>query len=138
VRRGYGSTQGRAVLRAWIVVCLATAVPILGQPAGNAEYDLGKTVEIRGEVAMFGGVPGGDAYLVVVAPDENGANQQWNVSLGNARVMRTSGVNALTFMPGTQVVISGNPSASANDHRMLAQKVTRADGFVWMRPPPTP
>ena len=78
VRRGYGSTQGGAVLRAW------------------------------------------------------------NVSLGNARVMRTSGVNALTFTPGTQVVISGNPSASSNDHRMLAQKITRADGFVWMRPPPTP
>lgn len=138
MRRGYGSTQGGALLRAWMVVCFATAIPILGQPAVNPEYDFAKTIEIRGEVAMFGGVPGGDAYLVVGAPDENGASQQWNVSLGNARVMRTSGVNALTFTPGTQVVISGNPSASVNDHRLLAQKVTRADGFVWVRPPPTP
>jgi hypothetical protein len=47
--------------------------------------------------------------------------------------MRKVGMTPLTFAPGTQVVISGNPAANSGEHRILAQTVATADGFTWAR-----
>jgi hypothetical protein len=111
---------------------LAIAAPAFGQPAANTDYDLTSTIEIRGEIAQFGAVPGGDAIAQVVAPDSNGQIEQWTVTLGKAADMRKAGLTPFSLAPGVQVVISGNPPRNANEHRILAQKLT-SDGFTWSR-----
>jgi hypothetical protein len=121
-----------------MVAYLAIAGPVFGQPEDTSAYDLRSTTEIRGEVAIFGAVPGGNAEMLVAAPDSHGAMRQWTVVMGKAGDMRKAGMTPFTFAPGVQVVITGNPGANPTDYRILAQKVTTADGFAWTRPPPTP
>ena len=111
----------------------ATAAPVIGQPADNSSYDSSSTTEIRGTVVKFVAVLGADASVTVAAPDSSGATPQWTVALGKAADMRKVGMTPLTFAPGTQVVISGNPAANSGEYRILAQEVTTADGFIWTR-----
>jgi len=56
------------------------------------------------------------------------------VTLGKASELRSAGITALTLAPGSQLVVTGNPSVNASEHRLLAQKVTCSDGKVWTRP----
>jgi hypothetical protein len=133
-----GSTSYGALVRILLVACLAAAVPAFGQPAANAGYDLSSTIEIRGEIAQFAAVPGGDAVAQVVAPDSNGQLQQWTVTLGKAADMRKAGLTPPPLAPGVQIVISGHPAAKAGEHRVLAQTLTADGGFTWTRSPPAP
>ena len=125
-------------LRILAIAFLATVAPAFGQPVADSGYDSSSTTEIRGEIAQFGAVPGGDAIAQVMAPDSNGQIQQWTVTLGKAADMRKAGLTPLSLAPGVQVVISGTPSAKVGEHRILAQKLTADGGFAWTRPPAAP
>jgi hypothetical protein len=69
----------------------------------------------------------------VAAPDSTGQTQQWTVTLGKASELRKVGITPLSLAPGLELAVTGNPSANANEHRVLAQKVTCSDGSVWTR-----
>jgi hypothetical protein len=130
-------TSGAGALRIVAIAFLATAAPAFGQPAANAGYDLDSTTEMRGEIAQFGAVPGGDALAQVMAPDGNSELQRRTVMLGKAAGMRTAGLMPLALAPGVQVVISGNPSRPVSI-AFLRKKLTADGGFAWTRPPPAP
>ena len=132
------STSYRAILRILLVTYLVVAAPVFGQPAADSGYDWSSTTEIRGEVAQFAAVLGGDAVLVVGAPDSNGATQRWTVAIGKASELRKAGITPLSLAPGTQVQISGNRSKDPSEYRLLAQKLTADNGFAWTRPPRAP
>jgi hypothetical protein len=132
------SLSRAATLLILMVAFLAMAAPVFGQAATGSGYDLSATTEIRGEIAQFGAVPGGDAIAQVMAPDSSGQIQQWTVTLGKAADMRKAGLTPFALAPGVQVVISGNPAANAGEPRILAQKLTADSGFAWTRPPPAP
>ena len=66
------SLRHGALLRASLVVYLATAAPLIAQPAADSGYDLTATTEIRGTVVKASAVPGGDLVLQIAAPDPNG------------------------------------------------------------------
>lgn len=126
-------TNGRATLGALMAIGLAAAAPVHGQVEDDTSYDSTITIEIRGEVAKLDAVPGGVARVHVVAPDSNGATQQWIVALGKAADLRKAGITPFTFAPGVQITITGNPGTNASEHRLRAQKVATGDGFVWTR-----
>lgn len=110
---------------------LATAAPALGQAAAEPTYDLKATTELRGVIAMASAIPGGNAVVLLDTADGN----RWTVTLGKASELRSAGITALSLAPGTSAVVTGNPSVDANEHRLLAQKVTLSDGKAWTRPP---
>jgi hypothetical protein len=126
------SNACRGVLRALVAASVAVVAPLVGQPAADSAYDFGVTTEIRGEVAQFSAVAGGDAVLLVFAPDSNGVPRQWTVTLGKASELRRAGMTPFTFAPGVKVSIMGNPAASTSERRILAQKATTS-GFGWSR-----
>jgi len=118
-------------IAALLVAYLATAAPVWGQAAAEPAYDLKSTTEFRGVIAMASAVPGGNAVVLLDAADGN----RWTVTLGKASELRSAGITGLSLAPGTAVVVTGNPSANANEHGLLAQKLTLPDGKVWTRPP---
>ena len=115
------------------VVILALAAPAIGQPADEAAYDLGSTTELRGLIAQAGAVPGGVIVVQLDAPDGNGQVQRWTVTLGKANEVRAAGVTGLSLAPGLELVVTGNPSSNPSERRILARKITCADGSTWAR-----
>jgi len=113
-----------------LVACLAATAPLVGQPAAEPTYDLKSTTELKGVIAMAMAVPGGNAVVQLDASDGN----RWTVTLGKASELRSAGITALTLAPGEALAVTGNPSVNAGEHRLLAQKVTCADGKIWTRP----
>ena len=110
-----------------------TSAPTVAQNAAAPGYDLGTLTELQAEVHQVTFVAGAEGTLRVMAPDQNGAAQEWIVVLPTGKELRDAGVNPPFFAPGKGYVISGSPSLDPNEHRMLARTITRPDGSVWRR-----
>jgi hypothetical protein len=112
---------------------LAVATPAFGQPADETGYDLGSTTELRGLIAQAGAVPGGVIVVQLDVPDGKGQVERWTVTLGKATDVRGAGVTGQSLAPGLELAVTGNPALNAGERRILAQKITCADGSVWVR-----
>jgi len=64
--------------------------------------------------------------------DASGQLVRWNIEWGGVVQLSQKGVTRDTLKPGDRVVIVGNPSRTAEDHRMRLVKITRpSDGWTW-------
>jgi hypothetical protein len=118
-----------------IFVILAAA--ILFMPRVDAHHSYGatyledKTISLDGSIVqMLFRNP--HSYVQVDVKDASGQVVRWNVEWGGVVQLSQKGVTRDTLKPGDRVVIVGNPSRTAEDHRMRLVKISRpADGWTW-------
>ena len=110
---------------------------ILCAPRADAHHSFGatyledKTVTVEGAVVqMLFRNP--HSYLQVDVKDAGGQTLRWNVEWGGVVQLNQKGVTRDTLKPGDHVIVVGNPSRTAEDHRMRLVKITRpSDGWTW-------
>jgi len=97
----------------------------------GATYDGTKEIKLDGKLVQFL-FRNPHSFVHIEAPDEKGDMQRWAVEWGGAGALGGQGVNRDTLKIGDQVVITGNPSRTAADHRLKMNTLRRpADGLTW-------
>jgi hypothetical protein len=110
---------------------------LLLMPRADAHHSYGatyledKTISLDGSIVqMLFRNP--HSYVQVDVKDASGQVVRWNVEWGGVVQLSQKGVTRDTLKPGDRVVIVGNPSRTAEDHRMRLVKISRpADGWTW-------
>jgi hypothetical protein len=70
--------------------------------------------------------------VLLEAPTKNGQTITWAAEWGTAGQLSRQGIEKDTIRPGDHLIISGNPSRNAADHRLRMGAVTRpSDGWKW-------
>lgn len=94
-----------------------------------------KTIKIEGKIVLFM-FRNPHSFVHVMAPDENGVMQRWNVEWGGAGQLGRQAVTRETLKPGETVIITGSPGRNAADHRVRMRSLLRpSDGFGWGNKP---
>ena len=97
----------------------------------QASYDMDKTVEIKGKLIQLN-FRNPHSSVMVLAPDENGVMQRWGIEWGGASLLQRQGLTRDSFKPGDEVIVKGQPSRDASDHRLRMDSIVRpSDGFGW-------
>jgi hypothetical protein len=87
---------------------LAASSPLLAHH-GNASYDTGKTVTVKGTVTAFIWA-NPHVFLRVDAKDESGNTQHWVIEAENVVTQAGKGWSNSTFKPGDEVSIDATPA----------------------------
>ncbi len=87
---------------------LAASLPLLAHH-GNASYDTGKTVTVKGTVTAFIWA-NPHVFLRVDAKDESGNTQHWVIEAENVVTQAGKGWNNSTFKPGDEVSVEATPA----------------------------
>jgi hypothetical protein len=97
----------------------------------GATYLEDKTITLDGSlVQMLFRNP--HSYLQIDTKDPSGQVVRWNVEWGGVVQLSQKGVTRDTLKPGDHIIIIGNPSRTAEDHRARLQSITRPlDGWKW-------
>ena len=70
--------------------------------------------------------------VLLETPAANGHTIVWEAESGTAGQLSRQGIEQDTIRAGDHVIISGNPSRNAADHRMRIDEITRpSDGWKW-------
>ena len=94
-------------------------------------YELKKEVKIEGKLVQFL-YRNPHSYVHVEAKDESGQMQRWAVEWTGGGQLEGAGISRTTLHVGDPVIITGNPSRAAGEHklRMVSFKRT-SDGLGW-------
>jgi len=114
------------------VYSLTSAPHSVAQNTAASVYDFSSTTQLEAEVHQARFEPDG-VTLVVLAPNPSGKWQEWTVELPTRSELGEAGITIVSFAPGRGYVITGNPSLDPKEHRLLAVRITRPDGSVWVR-----
>jgi hypothetical protein len=122
-----------------IIVAMATVlisvVTAYAHHSFTATYYEDKTIKIEGKIVEFL-FRNPHSFVHVMAPDENGVMQRWNIEWGGAGQLGQQAVNRETIKPGDYVIITGSPGRNAADHRVRMRSLRRpSDGFGWGNKP---
>jgi hypothetical protein len=72
------------------------------------------------------------SYLQIDVKDASGQAVRWNIEWGGVVQLNQKGVTRDTLKPGDHVIVVGNPSRTAEDHRLRLVKISRpSDGWTW-------
>ena len=114
-----------------LVASLFLAQSAAAHHSFQASYNMDKVIEIKGKLMQLN-FRNPHSSVMVMAPDEDGNMQRWGVEWGGASLLMRQGLTRDSFRPGDEVVITGQPSRDASDHRMRMQSIVRpSDGFGW-------
>lgn len=101
----------------------------------TTQYDVSKEVRIEGTLVQFQ-FRNPHSFVHVEVPDENGQIQRWSIEWAGTAVLTGQGVTRTTLRVGDNVIITGNPSRTPNDHRLKMNTLRRtSDGFGWGKRP---
>jgi hypothetical protein len=96
-----------------------------------ATYYENQKKTIEGEIVQFQ-FRNPHSFITIAANDENGVMQRWAVEWGAGGQLGRQGVDRETLKPGEHVIITGDPSRTAGDHRLRMRNIVRpADGWKW-------
>lgn len=94
-------------------------------------YDLKRQIKIEGTLIRIQW-RNPHSFVHVKAPDPSGAMQEWSIEWSGLPQLSGSGVTTSTIAVGDPVVISGNPTRTAGEHRLRMVTFLRtSDGFSW-------
>ena len=106
-----------------VAAFLSASFPVLAHH-GNASYDTGKTVTVKGTVtAYIWANP--HVFLKVDAKDEGGNTSHWVIEAQNVVTQASKGWSNSMFKPGDQVAIdvtpakNGRPVGEFRDHIVI-------------------
>ena len=125
------------MLKHELLILLVLAGTILFTARADAHHSFGatyledKTITLDGAlVQMLFRNP--HSYLQIDIKDASGQTVRWNVEWGGVIQLSQKGVTRDTLKPGDHVIIVGNPSRTAEDHRARLVSIARPlDGWKW-------
>ena len=89
----------------------------------------GDRASVQVEGAIFN-VQFRNPHSFVQVDDKDGV--RWGIEWGGATQLAGGGVTRTTFKSGDHVIVTGSPSRSPEDHRMLLKTLLRpSDGLRW-------
>ncbi len=101
-------------------------VPVVAHHSFDAQYDRGKTVELKGTVTKIEWT-NPHARFYVDVKDPNGRVTNWNMELGSPNGLRRAGWTRTTLSMGDEVAVTA--SLARDGSRMAnAREVTLAGG----------
>ena len=120
-----------------VAVLLAGAGAILMSVSAYAHHSLAATYYPDKEVTLDGKIAqillrNPHSFLQIDAPDQNGVMQRWSLEWRSSGQLGQQGIKRDTLVVGDEVIITMNPSRTADDHRGALKTLHRkSDGFGW-------
>jgi hypothetical protein len=97
----------------------------------NAQYDIGKQIKVEGTIVQFQ-FRNPHSFVQVEAPDDAGQLVRWSIEWSGSAALTDQGVTRTTLKYGDKVVITGAPSRTPGDHKLIMRSLRRtSDGFGW-------
>jgi len=122
------------VVSASAILLTLSGGPTFAHHSVAAMYIYGKTVKIEGTLKEFIW-RNPHSFMKVEAPDEKGEKQIWIIEGAAPQQLNEAGLTATTLRPGDQVVVTGRPGRTAEDHKLLLHTIERpSDGFKFQGP----
>jgi hypothetical protein len=110
-----------------VVTMLSAAIVASAHHSFAATYDESKTIEIKGKVVVFS-FRNPHSLITVEVPDGAKKNR-WGVEGPGSTQLANTGVQNDTLKYGDEVVITGNPSRTPDEHKLRMRTMKRPDGF---------
>lgn len=124
-------------MKRMVPLIVAVALVLAGISTGYAHhssaatYDGSKVVKIRGQLVLFL-FRNPHVFVHMDIPDETGKLQRWTIEWGGPTQLGGQGVTRDTFKTGDELIVTGNPSRTAGEHRARMLTLHRvSDGFGW-------
>ena len=119
-------------VRAWAIgAAFLLCAQVWAHHSFASTYLSDKTVTIEGKVVAFL-FRNPHSVVLVEASDEKGLAITWAADWGGGGQLSRQGIGEDTLRPGDHVILTGNPSRNAADHRLHMQSITRpSDGWKW-------
>jgi len=111
----------------FVLPLLAVTVVVDAHHSFSATYDESKTIEIKGKVVVFS-FRNPHSLITVEVPDGAKKNR-WAVEGPGSTQLANSGVQNDTLRYGDELVITGNPSRTPDEHKLRMLTMKRPDGF---------
>ena len=108
---------------------LAATTIALGHHSFAATYDESKTIEIKGKIVVFNFRNPHSSITVEVA--DGAKKNRWAVEGPGSTQLANTGVQNDTLRYGDEVVITGNPSRTPDEHKLRMRTMKRPDGFSY-------
>ena len=100
----------------------------------DATYITSKVITLEGSIVLFE-FRNPHSFLHIEVPDPDGKMQRWSLEWRGSASLGQDGIKRDTLKIGEVVIVTGNPSRTANDHRALLTALRRkSDGFGWGAP----
>ena len=120
----------RFFVAAFVVVALAFSAQAWAHHSFAATYLEDQEVTIEGRLVQFL-LRNPHSFVHIMVEEPDGSMARYVVEWGSPGQLRGK-VSRDTLRPGDQVIISGNPSRNAADHRVRLLKFERpSDGWSW-------
>ena len=122
-----------------IVVAVALLAACVLGPSAQAHHSfaasyLDESVTIEGQLVQFQ-LRNPHSFVSMVVREPDGRDVRYSVEWRGAGELVAQGVTNGTLRIGDHLVITGNPSRSATDHRVRLLRLVRPrDGFAWVWP----
>ena len=110
---------------------LLLAVAAWAHHSLGATYKANETITLDGKILQLL-LRNPHSFLQVEAPDEKGVMQRWSLEWRSAGSLGQQGIKRDSLKTGDEVVVTGNPSRTPDDHRAALVTLHRkSDGFGW-------
>ena len=106
---------------------LTATVAVSGHHSFAATYDESKTIEIKGRVVVFSFR--NPHSLITVEVQDGAKKNRWAVEGPGSTQLANTGVQNDTLKYGDEVLITGNPSRTPDEHKLRMRTMKRPDGF---------
>ena len=97
----------------------------------SAVYQTKEEVKLEGKLVQIS-IRNPHSFIFIEAPDPEGKMQRWSLEWGGAAQLAGQGVNQQTLKVGDKVMVTGRPSRTPGEYRVLVQTIS-TDGFSWGR-----
>jgi hypothetical protein len=113
----------------FIAICLQWSAAVSAHHATALQYDISKTVKVKGVVAKLDWA-NPHAHLHLDVKDGRGNEEHWDVELGSPGAVVVSGLSRTALAPGSIVTVVGYPGKSigSSEAPLCATQLTLADG----------
>jgi hypothetical protein len=119
------------MIRKLLILSLGLTAIAFAHHSLSATYDPNKTLTLDGKILQLL-LRNPHSFLQVEAKDEKGVMQRWSLEWRSAGSLGTQNIKRDTLKAGEDVVVTMNPSRTANDYRgALVTLHRKSDGFGW-------
>jgi hypothetical protein len=108
---------------------LAAAITAVAHHSFAATYDESKTIEIHGKVVVFSFR--NPHSLITVEVTDGAKKNRWAVEGPGSTQLANTGVQNDSLKYGDEVVVTGNPSRTPDEHKLRMRTMKRPDGFSY-------
>jgi hypothetical protein len=113
-----------------LLTILLAAAPAFAHHSLAATYQ-DKEIKLEGKIVDLL-LRNPHSFLQIEAPDEKGVMQRWSLEWRSSGQLGQQGIKRDTLQVGDEVIVTINPSRTADDHRGALKTLHRkSDGFGW-------